>query len=228
MLKRWLPLRAADGGSGGSGSDADQEQKAERATRLVEKHSGDALKLALMIVEREQENARYREELRTLKGKVPADDALVLGNDDAAKWQQYTQLGTPDDLTAIKTERDTFAADLRQSRRVAAIQQAASAEGLHADKLEKLLPRLIAEDAVIAIREVGEGQAKTRQAFVQHGDTETRLIEVDGVADVLDALKLAPDGIPFPRQTGGSGTPKTREQLVAEEIERKRASGAYG
>lgn len=204
MFERWQPRRDADGGSAGGSSDERSEDKAERASRLVDKHGGDALRLALMIVERETENARYREQLRELKGKVPGDDAVILTGADAARWQQYTALGQPDELEAIKGERDTLATQVREASRAAAITQAAAAEGLHADKLAKLLPRLLSADAQIETRETEQDGQKIRQSYVKQGDTETRLIELDGVADVIDALRVEPPGTPMVPMVSGS------------------------
>ena len=215
MFKRWFPLMEGDGGGSGSGAAALTEARLQQIERLIERlGKGDERSTIDKLLD---EAAEARKRIRDLETAQPPNGAVILTGDDAQRWQQYTDLGTPDELTTIKQERDTFATDLRQSRRAAAIREAASAEGLNADKLDKLLPRLLAEDASIEVREVKDGDKMTKQAFVSHGDTTTRLIELDGVADVLDALKIEPQGTAFPvRQasSGQGGTPDPVQQFI--------------
>ncbi len=170
--------------------------------------------LATVLNERRGERQTQRDEVSGLQAqiaelskKVPSDSASVLTPEQAQLWKRYQELGTPDELTTIKTERDDFHTKYRHASRTAAIQQAAQTEGLNAAKLEKLLPRLISEDAAIEIREVDQQGQKVKQAFVTQGETATRLIDVPEVAEVIDALRTESQGVRYPQQSGGTGEP---------------------
>lgn len=223
MLKRWLPLMDADRGSSGSGGEDDESKR--KPSQVLEDVGTDPNKLARKIADLEYDNWKYRQRERpALEQQIETLKSQTLSDTDRTLFEAYKALGTPDDLQTIKIERDTLATENRQHQRAATIQRIATDQQLDAEKLGALLT----DDLTLEVTETEQDGKKVANGVIVQGDQKLTLLEHPRIKPFADTLKVEPSGTQYVRQTGGSGTPKTREQLVAEETERKRASGVYG
>lgn len=104
-----------EGSGGGGGGETEAEKERRNLDNLLAKKNGDGVALAAQLL---GENNNLREDKRKLKvtlselqGKVPGEGMVLLSADDASAWNAYRELGTPAELKAAVTERDTFKAD---------------------------------------------------------------------------------------------------------------------
>lgn len=188
------PLREADKDHGG-----ETITLAERAAAIRAKAGDDATaaasQLALMVAERERENATYRQQLKDTRGKLPGEGALVLDAASAALWQSYQGLGTPEQLTALLGERETFATENTTFKREKTIAQVAKVAGYKPDVLMEY-----GGTAEYVVKTVDESGKQVERAFVKQGDQE---IAIDThFAKLLPALKEQAE-----RAGAGLGTP---------------------
>jgi hypothetical protein len=187
--------------------------------KLLEKHQNDVGAVAAKLYD---ENHSLRQKNSDLRAKVPADGSTVLDPAQASAWTKYQALGTPDDLTTIKTERDQFATDSQAAAREKLHAAAAEAHGYKA----AVLSRLIGQDQLdVTVKEGPARDPKTGEpvkvAVVKHDGKETPLPDYAKAhwPDFLAALPTVPPAprIGTPRQTGNpppppDGTP--RKSLV--------------
>lgn len=107
-------------------SPPDLQQSAEA---LLKRHDSDAITTIAKLL---AENYGYRERLRELKDKVPGEDAAVLTKEQAAKLEQYSQLGEPDDIAQLRSE-------VQRMQRESAVREMAG-DTFNAKALLKLVP----------------------------------------------------------------------------------------
>lgn len=202
MFRLWLtlfPLLSllrfmASDGDDDTTPDTTVDRDADRASQLAAKH--DALKLALMVIKREGENARYRDEIRTLKERTLPDGAAVLQGDDLTRWTRYQELGTPDDLQTRLAERDTLADRLAAHDRAATVRKVAELTGWKADVLAD-----VGANVAYEIREIDEQGQKVEKAFVKKDEGDPVPVE-QHFQKLLPALQQDQ-----PRRGDGIGTP---------------------
>lgn len=174
------PLREADKDSGGSSITL-----AEQAAAIRTKAGDDAGQLALMVAERERENADYRHQLKDVRGKLPGEGTLVLDAATAALWQAYQGLGTPEELKQFLQEREALATENGAFKREKTIAQVAKAAGYKADVLTE-----VGGAAEYVVKTVDEAGKQVERAFVKQGDQE---IPIDThFTKLLPALKEQP------------------------------------
>ena len=205
---------APDGGEGGGGQDAPNNGGQDNPTapgghldpeRLKAKHGNAeaALRaLAFKLDDVERDNARQRQEIAGLKGKVPGEGTVVLTGEQAAVWQAYQELGKPDEIKATKT-------GYAQLQRDRLFQEAAAAHGYKAAVLGQL-PGI--DGYQIEVREQEKDGKKVKVAIAKSGEGQERpLPELlqEKWADFTPALIEKPataSGTPWPKQNvGGQG-----------------------
>ena len=176
------PLREADTDQGGETSTL-----AERAATIRAKAGEDATaaanQLALMVAERERENAGYRQ------------GTLVLDAATAAIFQAHQVLGTPDEVQQLLAERATFATENAGFKREKEIAQVAQIAGFKPDVLIEY-----GGAAAYVIEQVDEGGKQVEKGFVMGGDQKTPIDQ--HFAKLLPALKATPE-----RPGAGIGSP---------------------
>lgn len=96
-------------------ADEPNDKTAAQALQsLLDKHKGDAMALALQLVQENYElrhkNAGHRAEIEQLKGKVPAEGSITLSKADAQRWADYQALGKPEEVKQKLAETDAYAA----------------------------------------------------------------------------------------------------------------------
>lgn len=157
-----------DEGGGGQGDPAgngEGDRLERRLTEAFENLAGreggrDAAGIVLL-----QENRSYRERIRELErqveqlqGQVPAEDAVVLDDEQAQQWQAYQDLGTPDEIRQQRGDYESL-----QRRQV--LTQAAAAHGYKAPVLERL-----AGDLTVEMREEKQDDKPVQVAYVVPGE----------------------------------------------------------
>jgi hypothetical protein len=188
------PLREADKDQGGETATLAERAQAIRA-KAGDDPAAAASHLALMVAERERENAGYRQQLKDTRGKLPGEGAVVLDAAAAALWQSYQGLGTPEELTQRLTERETLATENAGYKREKTIAQVAKVAGYKADVLLEVGGAL--EYLTETVEESGK---QVERAFVKQGDQK---IAIDThFAKLLPALKEQAE-----RPGAGLGTP---------------------
>lgn len=220
MLVQWLrPFYAEDDGGGGG---EDPSTGKLRASDVLQRHGNtaeSATRIAELYAEAENKlyslrdkNRTLREERDGLKAKLPAEGAVVLTKEDAAQLEAYRALGKPEELGKAVTDRDAAQQELGTLRRAETIRSAAEAHGYRAGPLGKL-PSLAGKD--LLVKEIQEGDAKVKRAFVKDGATETALPDYIAANDpeFLGALAAETQqhtqaGTSYVQQSAGGGKPK--------------------
>jgi hypothetical protein len=205
-LTYYEPDRGDNPGGGQSGDPAQGYQ------RLLERHNNDALGMARTLYD---ENFQYRQRIRDLEGRLPAQGAVVLPAEDAARWQAYQQLGAVDALTQQLQAAQTAQSELTGLRRDAQLRQVAEVAGYK----PAVLGRLAGELAM----EVREAEGK-KSVVVKDGDKETPLAEYAQThwADFLPALQAGQQqppqssGTGFVRQDAGGKSPSSAPDYLKE------------
>lgn len=201
LLPLFQLLRLAMGED--TGSTDDPPTKPNKPSELIEKYSGDAIKMADKLADVLNDNHSLREWKRTtaarlteLENKVPGDGAVVLKGDDLTRWQAYTELGSPDDLLTLRREHETLAQEIATRRKRDEIAQVAEIAGFKADVLQD-----IGATVTYEVREVDEQGKKVKKVFVKQDEQTTVPIE-QHFQKLLPALK-----IDTPRRGDGVGSP---------------------
>lgn len=220
LLNSFLPAMmhfAPDGGGGNNDTDPDSDNGRQTDSptapggrldpeRLKAKH-GDAeaalRALAFKLDDVEADNARYRQQLKDLKGKAPGEDAVILDSEQAAAWQAYQELGEPDELQQLK-------GDYTQLQRSALYRQAGEAHGYKPAVLGQL-PGI--SELSIEVKEIEQDGEKAKVAYVKNGDDGQERPLPDYVkdtwADFLPALQAQP-------QQTGAGTPWPKQDVASQ------------
>lgn len=214
LIKDMRPHYAA-GEAGGTGTEENDDETTSgkvKSSDVLSRYGGQTSEAALRMAERlaDAENANYklREQKRqltaerdALKKTAAPEGSAVLTKDDAAAWAAYQALGKVDDLTKAVADRDAAQAELTTLRRDAQLRAAAEAHGYKATVLGKL-PSLVGKDLIV--KDVTEGDATVRRAFVKDGTTETALPEYIAAHDPELAPALAIEGNVQQRSAGAT------------------------
>lgn len=173
--------------------------------RALERTQGDAVQLARLLF---GENYDYRNTIRDLTARVPAEGAVVLSGNDAAHWATYRELGTPDELRSVRTERDTFAQREQQRERAALLDEAATVSGFDPDVLKELAG---AQLVVEVKKEQKEGK-EVKIAYVVKDDKTLEPLAAHAErawSKFMPALKVQQQQ---QRTSSGLGTPRSHQQ----------------
>lgn len=210
-----LPIwYAPDDGDGGQAGDAGGVSNPTApggrldSERLIAKHGSAeaALRaLAFKLDEVEGDNAKYRQQLNEMRGKLPGEGTVVLDSEQAAVWTAYQALGEPDAIKQLQT-------DYSASQRNELYRTAAEAHGYKADVLRQLPG---ADSLQIVIKEIEADGKKLKTAVVSNGDgKETTLPDyVKGhweafLPSLVAQQQAAASGTPWPKQdVGAQGAP---------------------
>jgi hypothetical protein len=136
------------------GGEAD-EGVADKFQARLAKMKGDAQAFAFQLY---RDNYDLRQKNAELRARVPAEGAVILTGDDAARWQAYTALGAPDEVQAALSEGSTAKAEAARLQRAQTVQQAAQAAGFKPAVLERLigdLPLALADGKATVQTEAG-------------------------------------------------------------------------
>jgi len=215
MRFRWQPHYSPDDGKDAGGSTAERVSGSD----MIARYDGSTVRMAERLAALENDNYKFHEKNRdltaenaTLKGKVPADGALILAGDDAAAWEQYKALGTASDLKASLEGATTAQMELAGLKREKDVTAFAGTHGLKAPVLLELLKpgeELVSKDVA------GADGKPVKQAFIKTADGEAPLLEKYAhfaPALLAEAAKDQPKGLPYPRQSNDGSPPRTAAQ----------------
>jgi hypothetical protein len=152
----------ANQGANQGGQANNQPDLAQVLERLVSRNGGSVDAVGIQLL---SENHGYRQRIRDLEGRVPAEGAVILAGEDAQRWQAYQALGQPTDVQTAITELTTL-------RRDKAIADAADAAGYKAKVLGQL-PKV--DKLTFSVKEESENGQTVKRAYVKDGDTEEPL-----------------------------------------------------
>jgi hypothetical protein len=202
-------------GESGAGSPSEQQtpppapsppaaDPAEGYKKLLEKHNNDAAIVAGKLYD---ENHSYRQTIRELKGKVPADGSMVLNADQAKLWSNYLELGKPEEIVTLKNEHGQFATE----------RQAAAREKFHGEVAEahgykvSVLSRLIDQDKIeLELKDASVNGKTVKVAHVKDGDNLTPLPDYAKAhwGEFLEVLPKTPAVRPIGTPRTGANPPK--------------------
>lgn len=189
----------------------------------------------------EADNFRYRDERRETKaqidkleadlkaareaaaeGKVP-DGATVLDAKEAKAYDAYRALGTPEELTALKTGAAEKDARLSQYEQKERLERVAEVTGAHLPAL-----RAVAAGLDYVEKEIEADGKKTPAFFVKDAEGQEVPFKdyvAANLAAVQDSLfkEEGPQKRPFPRQPS-SGDPAGRRERTDAEIAQQQRS----
>ena len=178
---------AGDGGNGtDQGGNGSGEFDATKAVERLSKRYGGIEGALKQLV---SDNYGYREEIRSLKDRVPKDGSVVLEGDSVKHWNSYRELGAPSDLKKMSEELGATKGQVATLLKAQVVGKAAKLHGLE----ESVLSTLAKDVELDIVEKVAEGKA-THIAVVKHdGDKTTPLEEYAKTqwAAFLPALKPA-------------------------------------
>lgn len=168
---------------------------------LLGNNNNDAMAVVRLLY---GDNYKLRDDLRNLRGKVPAEGAVVLSGDDAEAWAAYQKLGKPAAISQAVSEREQFQGELTTLRRAQTLRDVAEVEGVKYTVLAGL-------DKPGIAYEVKEADGKRTATVTVDGKTQPFADYAATVwADYLPALKPAtttqPQGVQYFRQHAGGST----------------------
>ena len=154
-------------------TQADPAEKISKAVEsLLAKHGDPNAALRTVL----NENYGYRDQLRELKAKLPADGSLVLAPDDVKTLNSYRELGDPKDL---RKELETLRGD---SKELVGIRLERSYSSFAKDagfKPEAFVKLAMADKLDLVAEEInGKDGKPVKTVFVKgEGDTKTPLAD---------------------------------------------------
>jgi hypothetical protein len=128
------PRTGAGGGSGGGTAPSDKG-KAD-AAKLIRRYRGRAEDALASVID---ENAEYREERRQLRAKLPKEGEVVLSAADAAAFNAYKALGTPEVVKQKVDEHGTLSARIASDDRAKIADEAAPLAGFNPAALRDIV-----------------------------------------------------------------------------------------
>jgi hypothetical protein len=206
---------------GGEGTTAPEKKvpasEPEGYKALLEKHgSPDAVALTLYT-----DNYKLRDKNRELSARIPAEGAVVLSGDDAARWRSYQELGKPDDLKKIVREHGEFSKENGRLKRTTELDDIADLAGY-----KRSVFRTVAGDTAFVVTEEKKRDASTGKDVVVRvphvkgeGDETTPLSEYAEAhwTDFLPSLDTDQG-----KQAGPRGTPPRDFPPTTDPAERRR------
>jgi hypothetical protein len=101
-----LGIQWCFGGEGTGGAGGAEPPARTTASDVLNRYSGDAIRMAERVSQLENDNFKLREKNRdanaenaTLKTKLPGEGAVILTAEQAQAWEAYQKLGKPEDVT---------------------------------------------------------------------------------------------------------------------------------
>lgn len=213
--------------------DDPKDDAQEGLKKLLEKHSNDAMALAGQL---HTENFQLREQKRALKAQLdaaeklkPADGSVVLSKAEAERYDAYKALGKPEELGAIRTERDELKTKVAKAERDSSLRTVAEVEGFDAE----VFTSLVTNDQSFEIKEIKKDNQTIKQAFIvieSDGKKESKPLAefaAEKWSKFLPALKPEPEvkGTPIIKQT--KGEPPREADAVAQQKAKLASSGKY-
>lgn len=155
--------------------------------RLLERHQNDATALSRQLYE---ENYRYRDQIRELTTRLPADGATVLTTEQAASWQAYQQLGAVADIQTGLQASQTAQQELTALKQDLTLRDVAAAMRYDLDVL-----RAIGGTLTYLIKDEQVNGKPSKAIYIKDGDKETPIAQFESGAwsKFLPSLKLQPE-----------------------------------
>lgn len=174
MRLRLFPILLSPDGAEGGDPPPKTDDKGPDLVKAIEgllAKNGNDPNAALRVLL--SENYQYRDQLRDVKGKLPAADSLVLSADDAKLFSAYKAHGTPDEIKQGLYERDEHASTIAAHARAKQIGDVAKLHGYDPDVLTTL-----AGDLEFEIQDGKDKAGKPiKVAAVKDGDKSVPLDE---------------------------------------------------
>ena len=120
----------------GSVTTEEVDNRIAKAVESLKAKHGSADVALFKLVD---ENYGYRDKLRDVSAKIPADGAIVLTGDDAKAWGGYRELGALTDVRKAVSERDHLKTRVERYDRDALADEAAALNGFKAGPEFRLL-----------------------------------------------------------------------------------------
>lgn len=238
--------------------DDNKDTAADALQKLLDKKNGDMAGVAAQLMSENyntrEKNRTLKAEIETLKGKLPAEDAVVLSKTDVEKfdaWKAlgkftevkakleeadvYAQLGKVDEIKAGLAERDTLKTEVAATKRDQLLRDVAEVEGWN----YLVLKRLAGNDLPFEIKEGKDDKGQPKRSasvIIKSGDkTETRPAAEYADAEwneFLPSLKVSEKqepnkGTQYVKQPGAASQPANKEQIVKQEREKLQSAGSY-
>jgi hypothetical protein len=211
--RTWVELQAPDEGGGG-GDDSPTDKVLKGIESLLKRHGNDSSEAIKTLY---TENKAYRDEIRDLKAKVPAEGAIILTGDDAVHWAAYKTLGKPEEIKQGLDEKTQLQGKLQGLERDSILRNVAETAGykptvlMNLDHMAKSQGKMLAYE----VREVTQDGKPVKVAYVKDGDKELPISDYATATwgDFLPALtngqSAQQSGTRFLTQHVGGGGGKT-------------------
>lgn len=202
-----LPLPPVSGGDGADDKHPETPPAAPDLNKLVEAviaKAGDPNAALKSLV---ADNYALRDDLKTIRARLPGEGSIVLTGDDARDWGAYRTIGKPSDLRKTVEEHGQLAARVGTFERDEQLRAVAEKAGVKFPVLRTLAGSLAFGEAKVK----GKDGKEVPVVTVKDGDAEP--VPFDAYAaekwgDFLPALKPGGKLEPAPKQPG---TPSRHE-----------------
>lgn len=180
-------------------------------------------KLPKKVSDLEADNKGYRDTIRDLKEKLPAEGMVAVPKEQAEALAKYEALGKPDEIEAAVKERETLKADLAMRERRDAIGAAVKALGWPEDVIATIEDMKSLDGAKFEVRtETVDGEEVQVPYVTLPGEDASpqKLVEFAASAPQLKGLKTeapkAEQSTPsFPPQPKSGDKPKPSDPVAA-------------
>ncbi len=228
MFVHWQPRNWAEartflsaggaGGEGGGGGGGNDGRTKERASDLVDRFNGDAVKMAEKLADALNDNFALRRKRDELQGEVTTlaanqkpEGATILTGDDAKIYEGYKPLGTPDEIKARLAAGDEASGKAKSLERDGTLRDAAQRYGYDYEAL-----RAHSADLPLTPYEVQEDGKAVTKYRIGAGDAQADIAAWVGTQPAYVGRALAvttgeqgqqSSGVRYPAQGSGEHRP---------------------
>jgi len=246
MFIRWQPHNWAEartllsaggaGGEGGGGGGGNEGRTKERASDLVDRYNGDAVKMAEKLADALNDNYTLRRKRDDLQGEVTRlsgnqkpEGATILTGDEASAYEAYKGFGKPEEIKTRLEERDRLAQEVTTAKRDGTLRDAAQRYGYDYEAL-----RAHTGDLPLTPYEADEDGKKLTKYRIGADKDAADMAEWVGKQPAYVGRALAVTANGQGQQTGavrypaqGSGQPPSDAERAAAVREEQERSGRY-
>lgn len=216
----------ADASTGGADAKAISDAVKESLQRFLERNGGNPNKALETLY---TENKEYRDTIRDLNAKMPAEGAVVLTADEAQQWNAYKQLGGHEDVKKAIDERTQLQGQLAEVKRAEELRSVAAEMGYKPSVLIELdrMEQAKGKSLTYEVREVQVNGKAAKVPFVKGADGKEQGLGDYAAAnwgEFMPSLVAPASGVPFPTQGVGGGNSKSSSAV--EQFQQKQAEQA--
>lgn len=198
---------------------------------LINRTGGESEAVKLLY----DDNFQLREKIRNIENQLPGDETVVLNDEDAKAWNEYKNLGKPDELKTSLEKQKELSQKVSSIERTEKLKSIAEGQGYNYKALEKLAGDDIdfetekhtvdgkQVDVVMVVH--GEGDNKTKTRLSDYAEQNWKDFMPVLTSD-SDKQSQTDKRISYPGQKSATNTEGPRN-IIDERINRNRQKAGY-